>query len=123
MVEPTIAPDLTTGEPWCSDIGGPMMPMDAIAVELLRCSVAWGPEVRLLGNIRACELAALAGYHHRSHTELVQFRARVAEIEGRRCDRCRRRGHHVWPPCPDLSNQMGPGESCSRFEAWETEHA
>jgi len=43
-----------------SQTNGPMLPLEVIAVELLRCATSWEPEVRLLGNLRACEIAALA---------------------------------------------------------------
>lgn len=32
----------------------------ATAVDLLRCAITHEPEVRLIGNVRACDIAALA---------------------------------------------------------------
>jgi PAS domain-containing protein len=43
-----------------SPTGGPMLSREATAIELLRCAISWEPEVRLVGNLRACEIAALA---------------------------------------------------------------
>lgn len=37
-----------------------MMSVADTAIELLKCAVSWEPEARLLGNIRACEIARLA---------------------------------------------------------------
>jgi hypothetical protein len=52
---------------WCRDPGQtaratsrPMMGLDAIAREALRCALAWEPNVTLVGNVMASELAALA---------------------------------------------------------------
>ena len=35
-------------------------PREATAVDLLKCAIAHEPEVRLVGNVRACDIAALA---------------------------------------------------------------
>ena len=40
--------------------GGPMLSREATAIDLLKCAISHEPDVRLLGNLRACELAALA---------------------------------------------------------------
>lgn len=37
-----------------------MLSREATAIELLKCAISWEPEVRLVGNLRACEIAALA---------------------------------------------------------------
>jgi len=33
---------------------------EQVAVEVLKCALSWEPEVRLLGNVMASEIAALA---------------------------------------------------------------
>lgn len=38
----------------------PMMNREAVAAEVLRCALAWEPDVCLLGNIMASEIAMLA---------------------------------------------------------------
>lgn len=38
----------------------PMMNRKAVAVEVLRCALAWEPNVCLLGNVMESEIAALA---------------------------------------------------------------
>lgn len=35
---------------------------EACAVELLRCAIGWEPDARLLGNIRAADIAALCAH-------------------------------------------------------------
>lgn len=43
-----------------SPTGGPMLSREQTAIELLKCAISWEPEVRLVGSLRACEIAALA---------------------------------------------------------------
>lgn len=38
----------------------PMKNREAVAVDVLRCALAWEPNVCLIGNVMACEIAALA---------------------------------------------------------------
>jgi len=38
----------------------PMMNREAVAVDVLRCALAWEPNACLLGNVMASEIAALA---------------------------------------------------------------
>jgi hypothetical protein len=38
----------------------PMMPLEKIAIEALRCALSWEPNVCLIGNVMASEIAALA---------------------------------------------------------------
>jgi hypothetical protein len=38
----------------------PMMNREAVAAEVLRCALSWEPNVCLLGNVMASEIAALA---------------------------------------------------------------
>jgi hypothetical protein len=39
-----------------------MMGLNAIAREVLRCALAWEPNVCLIGNVMAAEIAALAAH-------------------------------------------------------------
>jgi len=43
-----------------SATGGAMLSREQTAIDLLKCALSWEPEVRLIGNLRTCELAALA---------------------------------------------------------------
>ena len=55
-----VAPDhLIPSEP-PSPTGGPMLSREATAIALLKSAISWEPEARLVGGLRACELAALA---------------------------------------------------------------
>ena len=38
----------------------PMMPLEQIAIETLKCALSWEPNVCLIGNVMASEVAALA---------------------------------------------------------------
>lgn len=38
----------------------PMMPLEKIAIETLKCALSWESNVCLIGNVMACEVAALA---------------------------------------------------------------
>lgn len=39
---------------------GPMLSREATAIELLNTAIHWERDARLIGNLRACEIAALA---------------------------------------------------------------
>lgn len=36
------------------------MNIEAVAVETLKCAMTWAPDARLVGNVRASDIAALA---------------------------------------------------------------
>lgn len=38
----------------------PMMPLEKIAIEALKCALSWEPNICLIGNVMASEIAALA---------------------------------------------------------------
>jgi len=137
-----IAPDLTTGEPRCSAECPSFVPSPHSREYASRCLV--DPIISISGPFVGTECRT---YQRRAVHELVQLRARVAEIERKRarcaaaakqwrwlsltwratvrqhheqrCDRCKHQGSEY--RCPDTREELGLDAwgSCSRFEERE----